>query len=69
MLLVIILISNKITAQTNGLGSWNILNVKYIVNEKWSVFSEAQLRSLKFYQNFHYYEYKVAVNYKIQKKT
>lgn len=38
MLLVIILISNKITAQTNGLGSWNILNVKYIVNEKWSVF-------------------------------
>ena len=67
MLLVIILISNKITAQTNGLGSWNIFNLKYTVNEKWSFFSEAQLRSLKFYQNFHYYEYKVAVNYKIQK--
>ena len=67
MLLVIILISNKIIAQTNGLGSWNILNLKYTVNEKWSVFSEAQLRSLKFYQNFHYYEYKAAVNYKIQK--
>ena len=67
MLLVINLISNKIAAQTNGLGSWNILNIKYTVNEKWSVFSEAQLRSLKFYQNFHYYEYKVAVNYKIQK--
>ena len=67
MLLVINLISNKIAAQTNGLGSWNILNLKYTVNEKWSVFSEAQLRSLKFYQNFHYYEYKVAVNYKIQK--
>ena len=67
MLLVINLISNKIIAQTNGLGSWNIFNLKYTVNEKWSVFSEAQLRSLKFYQNFHYYEYKVAVNYKIQK--
>ena len=67
MLLVITLMSNKIAAQTNGLGSWNILNLKYIVNEKWSVFSEAQLRSLKFYQNFHYYEYKAAVNYKIQK--
>ena len=67
MLLVINLISNKIAAQTNGLGSWNILNIKYTVNEKWSVFSEAQLRSLKFYQNFHYYEYKAAVNYKIQK--
>ena len=67
ILLVIILISNKIIAQNNGLGSWNIFNLKYTVNEKWSVFSEAQLRSLKFYQNFHYYEYKVAVNYKIQK--
>ena len=67
MLLVINLISNKIAAQTNGLGSWNIFNLKYTANEKWSVFSEAQLRSLKFYQNFHYYEYKVAVNYKIQK--
>jgi len=67
MLLVIILISHKIAAQTNGLGSWNIFNLKYTVNEKWSAFSEAQLRSLKFYQNFHYYEYKAAVNYKIQK--
>ena len=67
ILLVINLISNKITAQTNGLGIWNIFNLKYTVNEKWSVFSEAQLRSLKFYQNFHYYEYKAAVNYKIQK--
>lgn len=66
MLLVINLISNKIIAQTNGLGSWNIFNLKYTVNEKWSLFSEAQLRSLKFYQNFHYYEYKAAVNYKIQ---
>jgi len=28
MLLVINLISNKITAQTNGLGSWNIFNLK-----------------------------------------
>ena len=67
ILLVVTLISNKITAQTNGLGSWNIFNLKYTVNEKWSAFSEAQLRSLKFYQNFHYYEYKAAVNYKIQK--
>ena len=67
LLLVIIFFSNKITAQTNGLGSWNIFNLKYTVNEKWSAFSEAQLRSLKFYQNFHYYEYKAAVNYKIQK--
>ena len=59
-------IINKIGAQTHGLGTWNIFNLKYTVNQKWSLFSEAQLRSLKFYQNFHYYEYKAAVNYKIQ---
>lgn len=45
-------------AQNFDLGSWNILNLKYNVNDKWSVFGEAQLRSLKFYTNFHYYEYK-----------
>ncbi|MCC6279205.1 MAG: DUF2490 domain-containing protein [Saprospiraceae bacterium] len=54
-------------AQTFDLGSWNILNVKFNHNEKWSVFGEAQLRSLKFYDNFHYYEYKGGVNFKAHK--
>ncbi len=52
-------------AQRVDLGSWNILNVKYTMDDKWSVFGEAQLRSLKFYTHFHYYEYKGGVNYKI----
>jgi len=56
---------NVIQGQYSGLGSWNILNVKYNVNEKWSVFGEAQLRSLGFYDRFHYYEYKVGANYKV----
>ena len=30
-------------------------------------FSEAQLRTLEGYQNFHYYKYKAAVSYKIKK--
>ena len=47
-----------------GQGSWNILNVKYTANEKFSFFGEAQIRSLKFYDHFHYYEYKGGVNYK-----
>jgi hypothetical protein len=47
------------------LGSWNILNLKYSINDKLSFFGESQLRSLKFYDNFHYYEYKAGVNYKI----
>lgn len=48
----------------NTLGSWNILNVKYNLNENWSLFGEAQLRSLDFYNDFHYYEMKGGFNYK-----
>ena len=58
---------NILPAQNVELGSWNILNLSYQLNEKWSFFGEAQLRSLKFYSDFHYYEYKGAVNYKIAK--
>ena len=71
-LLVILALSGVLhtaTAQTIELGSWNILNLKYNHNEKWSVFGEAQLRSLKFYSNFHYYEYKGGLNYKIHKNV
>ena len=51
--------------QNSGLGSWNILNAKFNINEKLSVFGEAQLRSLEFYDRFHYYEFKGGVNYKV----
>lgn len=56
---------NKLSAQTFDLGSWNILNLKHNHGEKWSFFGEAQIRSLKFYSNFHYYEYKGGINYKV----
>ena len=56
-------------AQNFDLGSWNILNLKYNYNEKWSFFGEAQLRSLKFYDDFNYYEYKGAINYKVHKNV
>ncbi len=58
---------NSLSAQTLDLGSWNILNIKYNYNEKWSFFGEGQLRSLKLYNNFHYYEYKGGVNFKAHK--
>ena len=58
-------ISNFVSAQKNSLGSWNIVNLKYTVNEKWSFFAEAQIRSLSFYNQFHYHEYKAGVNYKL----
>jgi hypothetical protein len=51
-------------AQTDDLGSWNIVNVKYNFDEKWSVFTEAQVRSLSFYNNFHYHEFKGGINYR-----
>lgn len=61
--------SNIVLAQNFDLGSWNILNIKYNQNEKWSFFGEAQLRSLKFYNNFHYYEYKGGINLKVHKNV
>lgn len=55
--------------QKLDLGTWHILNLKYTVDDKWSVFSEAQIRSLKFYSNFHYYEYKGGITYKVHKNV
>jgi hypothetical protein len=61
--LLLIIFPSFMQAQTKGLGSWNIFNVKYTVNKKWSLFSEAQLRSLGFYSNFHYHEIKGGANF------
>lgn len=69
LLLIFSLFVNRIYGQNFDLGSWTILNLKYNPTEKWSVFGEAQLRSLKFYDNFHYYEYKGGINYKWHKNV
>jgi Protein of unknown function (DUF2490) len=60
---------NTSSAQSFELGSWNIVNLKYTHSEKLSFFGEAQLRSLSFYNNFHYYEYKGGINYKVYKNV
>lgn len=62
--LILILSAKILIAQNFDLGSWNIVNLKLNLNNKWSFFGESQLRSLKFYSNFHYYEYKGGFNYK-----
>ena len=65
---VIVILLFFITAKTisqNELGSWNIINISLKMNQKTTVFTEAQLRSLSFYNEFHYYEYKAGVSYKI----
>jgi Protein of unknown function (DUF2490) len=48
-------------------GSWNIANLKVTLNDKWSLFGEAQIRSLAFYDNFHYYEFKAGASYSLGK--
>jgi long-subunit fatty acid transport protein len=65
----LLLSQNQSFAQQFDLGSWNIVNVKYTINDTWSVFGEAQLRSLKLYDDFHYYEYKAGLNYKAHKNV
>jgi hypothetical protein len=55
------------SAQGFEKGSWNIINLKYSLNPKWSLFAEGQLRSLKLYDNFHYYEYKGGLDFKANK--
>jgi hypothetical protein len=56
--------SNLAQAQ---MGTWNVLSVKTSFNEKWGAFAEGQLRSLKFYNDFHYHEFKGGVTYALDK--
>lgn len=51
------LLSCQLAAQTIGLGGWNILNLQYPVRPTFTLFAETQLRSLRFYDDFHYHEW------------
>lgn len=67
VLVIFIIFLFKTNLHSQDLGSWNILNIKYKHNEKWSAFAEGQIRSLKYYDHFHYYEYKAGLNYQLHK--
>ncbi|MHC1775369.1 MAG: DUF2490 domain-containing protein [Lentimicrobium sp.] len=58
------ILCNTCLGSDSSLGTWNILNLKYSLNSNISFFAEAQVRSLMFYDRFHYYEYKGGVNYR-----
>ena len=60
----LILASYAANAQT---GTWNIVNYKGTLNNKWSLYTEGQMRSWTFYDRFYYYELKVAGNYNFTK--
>ncbi len=66
ILTAFLLMSAGLIAQYSGLGSWNILNLNYQSSPKLSLFAEAQLRSLGFYNQFHYYEAKGGFLYKVK---
>lgn len=59
--------ATKIQAQQVGTGSWNILHAQYHHSDKWSFFGEGQIRSLKLYNHFHYYELKGGIHYQMSK--
>lgn len=56
LLLLFLLSHRDLSAQSNG--SWTAVQLKYHSSRTSEFFVEAQLRSLKFYQDFHYYEFK-----------
>ncbi len=58
-----LLLSTNALAQEKGSGSWSMMNVKARLNNKWSVYTELQLRSLSIYQRFYYYEIKGGMTY------
>ncbi len=61
--------TQALQAQNTKPGSWNILNANYNVNDVWSIWGEGQIRSINFYNNFHYYEYKGGINYQVHKNA
>jgi hypothetical protein len=69
LIVFVFLLVNSGFSQTFNLGSWNILNIKYNHTDKLSFFGEGQIRSLRFYNHFHYYEYKGGINYKIHQSV
>ena len=65
-LFLLLLSTQSVIAQT---GSWNILNAKLDLSQKWNLFGELQLRSLRFYDDFHYYEIKGGASYTVSKTS
>ena len=63
-ILLLFFLTTPIIAQ-NNFGSWNVVNFTVKINPKWNAFAETQVRSLSFYNEFHYYEFKVGATYKL----
>lgn len=60
-------ISIQSYAQTDGLGTWNVLTSKLTFNKKLFTMAEVQVRSQHMYKDFTYYEYKAGIGYNFPK--
>ena len=65
MMVIFFLLMAGFKTQGEDLGSWNILHLRHKLNDRFSLFAESQLRSLKTYSHFHYYEYKGGLQFKL----
>jgi hypothetical protein len=64
---VLLLTSQIAFSQKSDFGSWNVINTKLVLSERWSIHQELQLRSQSFYDNYYYYEIKGGVGFSINK--
>lgn len=53
--------------QNNDVGSWNVVNADYYLQNKWSIWGELQVRSEKFFNDFYYHEVKGGGSFKPNK--
>lgn len=60
--IVLLCFSAALHAQT---GSWNVLQLRYNLSSRFTIVGESQLRSLSFYDQFHFYEYKGGLVFKL----
>ncbi len=63
ILITLVVLPFNLCAQS--LGCWNSFNLSFDNGKKWSFASEIQLRSLQFYKNYNYHEYKGIIGYKL----
>lgn len=62
--LIILILIFTIPLKAQEVGSWNVIDVRKNPDKKINYQLEVQLRSLKFYSNFHYNELNFTTNYR-----
>lgn len=61
------MLSTILYSQKSHFGSWNVINSRVTLTDKWGVYNELQLRSQSFYNDHFYYEVKGGISYSINK--